>query len=83
MALGDLFNLNIVNRFNYTSFHPFNEAKDHVIPTSDNQAGLVDSPNWDPLEARLSGPKGIDVVGQPVIHQHMFEPVTKYGPFAH
>ena len=41
MDLGDLFNLTIVNRFNYASFHPFNEAKD---PYQQHQAGLADSP---------------------------------------
>lgn len=80
MDLGDLFNLIIVNRFNYASFHPFNEAKDLY---QQNQPGLADSPKWDPLEARLSGQQGIDVVGQCVIYQHIFEPVPQYGPFPH
>lgn len=80
MDLGDLFNLTIVNRFNYASFHPFNEAKD---PYQQHQAGLADSPNWDPLEARLSGQQGINVAGQCVIHENIFEPVPQYGPFPH
>ena len=78
MTLGDLFKLTIVNRFNYSPLHPFNEAKDHVIHIDHvtTLAWLIVSVgiHWRHCS---QAHKGTNMVGQHVIHQRIFDPVPK------